>query len=184
MVTANHCIDIKADRKTGSFWEMAFGRLAHRYGLTYSLLQVDRQSSIVAHRAKSPVRITLPDVTIWTLPIEHHEIKHKNPVVKNNIPSYGLEVYRFNALLDFAQETNHKVMYTIHDHDKAGGRENIENYIEHWSTVNILNLYQKWHTCGQSLTYTNGIPRIADIYYWSTALWNPLAKHLLSRQIR
>jgi len=169
-----HANNLTDDRALGTFWEEQFCLLAAQHGRAFTALQIGKQGAAISKDAKlNPY--TLPDVAIWTAPGEHHEIKHKNPYPdRRHGPSYGLEVYRFNALLWFAQETGQSVMYTIHDHDKAGGRELTINKIEHWLTVNVLALNNQWYTCRPTKSYVNGKSKTVDCYYWHANLWRPL----------
>lgn len=176
-IGGNHCQDLKGDRQLGGYWERQFCIMAANHDKTFTPMQLGRQESIVAHRKNGQQwnSYTLPDVTVWTSPGEHHEIKHKDPFDDwDNGPSYGLEVYRFNALLWFAEETGQQVMYTIHDHKKAGGRDIKNNNIEHWVTANIKHLNNQWHTCRETKSYVNGETKIVPTYYWSIELWLPL----------
>lgn len=174
LLQGNHCQNLGGDRNLGKYWEHQLCTMAGDYGKSFTPMQLDRASSIVAHTKVK--NYTLPDVIIWTAPGEHHEIKHKNPFDDwTNGPSYGLEVYRFDALLWFAKETGQNVMYTIHNHDKAGGRDAKENNIEHWETANVLRLNNKWHTCRTGFSWVNGQKKEVDIYYWSVSLWTPLS---------
>jgi hypothetical protein len=84
-------------------------------------------------------RMLLPDVTLWAAGGHHHEIKHKAPWGRSQL-FFGLEKYRFNALLAFVDMGN-DVYYTIHRHDWAGGRDVRENHIEHWVTAHIAHLH-------------------------------------------
>jgi len=177
-VYSNHCKDLNGDREIGQYWERQLCVMASEYGKSFTPMQLGRETSITAFAKNGGRwnRYTLPDVVIWTAPGEHHEIKHKNPLGnRTNGPSYGLEVYRFDALLWFARETGQNVMYTIHNHDKAGGREVKENDITHWETANILRLNNKWHTCRRGPSWVNGQKKEVDIYYWSVSLWTPLS---------
>lgn len=178
--TSTHCQNNKNDRDTGKFWERQFCLMAGDYNKSFTPMQLKRSESIVAH-TKNGNRwrsLTLPDIVIWTKPGEHHEIKHKNPIdLRDGGPSFGLEVYRFNALLWFANEISQNVMYTIHNHDKAGGREVEVNDIDHWETANILYLNGKWHSCRPVFSWVNGQKKEVSIYYWPVSLWTPLKKY-------
>jgi hypothetical protein len=174
---SNHCNDLKSDREIGQYWERQFCLMAADHDKSFTPMQLGRDKSITAfQRDRHDWSIfTLPDVTIWTAPGEHHEIKHKNPFNDfRHGPSYGLEVYRFMALLWFANETGQRIMYTIHDHDKAGGKHNRTNHIDHWKTANIVDLNEKWHTRRPTQSWVNGQPKKVDTYYWSVDLWKPL----------
>lgn len=114
----------------------------------------------------------LPDITLWSAPGEHHEVKHKNPTRSGK---FGLEKYRLEALIWFMCETRQNVFYTIHDHSLAGGREVKENRIEDWITVNILDLESSPdREEKRGPTWCNGQRIEAIIYYWPTTCWIPL----------
>lgn len=170
-----HCKDNVADRKLGEGWERQFCLLAAAVGKSFTPMQIGRDGSAMAFSKNGRWnKYTLPDVTVWTAPGEHHEIKHKNPT-KNGM--FGLEVYRFNALLWFAKETQQDVMYTIHNHDLAGGREIEVNKLDHWITANILALNDSWAYTANGYSYINGERKETQIYYWPTNLWQPLAAY-------
>lgn len=117
-------------------------------------------------------KYTLPDITIWSAPGEHHEIKHKNAT---RAATYGLEVYRFEALLDFAIITQQKVFYTIHDHDLAGGKDVKKNDMGHWvvaqigASMSYGNSHEK-----TGFSWVNGIKKEVPILYWSKELFSKL----------
>ena len=167
------CSDVEADRKLGAYWEQQFCLMASTYGFTFTPLQMGRDKAAVAFKlaASKWHSLTLPDVVIWSYPGQHHEIKHKNP---NRHNSYGLEVYRFRALLSFAQETKQDVMYTIHDHDVAGGRTVTENNIAHWRTANVEELDEQWAGIWPGQSWVDGKEQRVKICYWPTELWIPL----------
>lgn len=171
-----HCSDNKADRSIGAIWERHFCELAARHGLMFSPLQLAKQGAAVAYwrKEKRWHSLTLPDVTIWTAPGQHHEIKHKEPT---KYGQFGLEVYRFDALLSFAETTGQKVYYTIHNHALAGGREVTVNRLEHWITAEVRALDHKWARKAENgVSWVNGIRRDnVPIYYWPAELWKPLA---------
>ena len=174
---AKHCEDIEADRKIGQYWERQFCLMAAEFDKSFTPMQIGHKESIVAFSRNNEKwnRYTLPDVTIWTAPGEHHEIKHKNPT-RGGL--FGLEVYRFNALLWFAQETRQPVLYTIHNHDLAGGRDNEINDLAHWLTINILDLNDKWigePRYGKS--WINGKPENTKTYFWPVRLWQSLGDY-------
>lgn len=174
MADTLHANNLTNDRALGAYWEERFCELAARHGRSYTANQIGRQYSAIAKDSKFNA-YTLPDITVWTAPGEHHEIKHKDPFPDHqNGPSYGLEVYRFNALIWFANETKQSVMYTIHDHKLSGGRDESENRLEHWITTNVLALNNSWHTCRKGFSYVNGTKKEVDIYYWSINRWRPL----------
>ena len=118
-------------------------------------------------------RFTLPDVAVWTNPGEHHEIKHKNPT-RNGM--FGLEVYRFKALLWFANETKQTVLYTIHNWELAGGKLIESLDINEWMTVDVLELDKRWsYTNSKHPSWING-RRVENVpqHFWSQDLWTPL----------
>jgi hypothetical protein len=132
-------MDNASARTLGDTWEQRFCDLAAGYNRSFTRHQYKKSEA-----ANCWVSIDgqhhpylLPDVTLWSAPGEHHEIKHKNPMPDGY---YGLEVYRWKALIWFAKETGQNVMYTIHDHDLAGGPNVNVNKIYHWLTGNVLEL--------------------------------------------
>ena len=193
MSAIEHCADLGADRNEGTWWEKRFGKMALDYGRTFTGHQWHANGqSAVAHLSGGR-RWTLPDVTIWTSPGEHHEIKHKDPASRwwaKRVKCYGLEVYRFDALLEFRLETRTPVFYTIHDHAIAAeaGRPRSRqdprgrvNDIADWRTVEILRLDALRRNGGAEMSttasYVNGqrhenVPNI----YWPVTEWIPLAE--------
>lgn len=165
--------EIMKRRKLGKKWELAFCSLASEFGKSFTPMQIGRKDSIAAFLGTK--KYTLPDVTVWTAPGEHHEIKHKNPT---SWMMYGLEVYRFKALLWFARETKQDVMYTIHDWDAAGGRD-APNNIEHWFTANVLHLNENWVETNSDWgsivngKWHNNVP----IHFWSVDSWCSLSDY-------
>jgi hypothetical protein len=172
-----HCANNGADRATGAYWEREFAKMAAEHGKVFSFLQIGRKESAQFYAKPNGNwrHYTLPDVTIWTSPGEHHEIKHKNPVP--GWGTFGLEVYRFNALIEFAETTGQDVMYTIHNHDLAGGPDVKQNDVSHWVTVDVTKLQDKWVTEKNGYSYVNGIKKEVPIYYWPQDLWIPLAAY-------
>lgn len=173
-----HCGNNGADRALGDYWERVFCYMAATYGRSFTPLQIGRNDSaqaacILGGRWHKEV---LPDVTIWTHPGQHHEIKHKNP---SRDGYFGLELYRFEALMWFAEETQQDVMYTIHNHDLSGGRDARENHIEHWFTVNVRELDGHWAKLRSHYSYYNGERTKTKIrqYFWSPDLWVPLQEY-------
>lgn len=172
-----HCQNLTADRSLGRRWERNFCILAAEYGFMFSPLQIGHNGSAVAygHDGKKWNRFTLPDVTVWTYPGQHHEIKHKNPTRDG---CFGLEVYRFNALVAFAEATRQHVLYTIHNHDLSGGRDGTENSIEHWLTVRIEELVGAHVRKQQLASYVNSHAQNGiGQYFWKVSLWKPLAEY-------
>ena len=172
-MASNHSNNVEQDRALGKQWERNFCLLAETYSKSFTLMQVGRTESVVAWKMNNNKRnsYTLPDIAIWTSPGEHHEIKHKNPTAHN---SFGLEAYRFEALLWFSRETQQQVMYTIHNHDLSGGRNTLINRLEHWITINVEDLNNKWNWQSSGISYVNGEAKRVPIYYWPKNLWIPL----------
>lgn len=170
---AEHCADNKADRKVGAYWEREFALMAGQFGKMFSFLQIGRVDSAVFHFKVNGVwrTHTLPDIVIWSSPGEHHEIKHKEPTQGGR---FGLEVYRFQALMEFAEATSQCVMYTIHNHALAGGRDVTANDIAHWVTANVVHLDKRWHGPFKGNSWINGKKEETQIYYWDQDLWQPL----------
>lgn len=168
-----HCADNKRDRATGAYWERQFCRLATRYGRFLTPHQIGRpgQSASAYGLDSGHWRtLLLPDITVWSAPGEHHEIKHKN---KNRHGNYGLETYRLDALMEFAQVTGQPVYYTIHDWELAGARSSVEqvpNDIAHWFCADVtqLAISNTYVSCGSS--YVRGERREVEIQYWD-AFW-------------
>lgn len=165
------CINLDADRKLGQEWEREFVKMAARYGKCFTAHQWHKEGAAIAYYYRNGWnQYTLPDITIWTAPGEHHEIKHKN---KTKAGSYGLEDYRFAALLSFSNETRQPVYYTIHDHDLSGGKFVKENRIEDWVSCEIHNMLEHdFESEGQ--TWRNSAPSVTTIYYWSAERFVPL----------
>jgi len=176
---AKQCIDLKGDRGLGEYWERQFCLLAFQEGYSFTPLQIGKNEAAVAwqrdeHENTKWNPFLLPDVVIWTSPGEHHEVKHKNPT---RFGTFGLEVYRFESLLRFAEETKQDVMYTIHNHDLSGGRDGKVNYIIHWVTANVLDLDGTWKGEYWGPSWVNGKEKRVPIYYWNTDLWIPLGRY-------
>lgn len=127
--------DNAADREVGQYWETQFCGMARVYGKTFTPHQFRRVGSAMFYGGAADLdgktQWTLPDITVWSAPGEHHEIKHKNP---DRSGCYGLERYRLDALVRFANTTRQKVYYSIHDWEMAGAssaKEQVANDIEH-----------------------------------------------------
>jgi len=172
----DHCSDNKADRKVGEYWEREFCKMAATAGMSFTPMQIGRTKSAQAFiRAGQRWNCyTLPDVTVWTFPGQHHEIKHKSPTSWH---TFGLEIYRFNALQWFAKETRQDVLYTIHNHALSGGRDGKDNDITHWFTANILELDGRWSSRSHVNSWVNGEKKRVPIYYWPVGSWHPLAEY-------
>lgn len=179
MASSIHCINNAADRRLGEYWEELFGFMATSYGRTFSRHQFRRQNAAVVEGLIGKAYL-LPDITVWSAPGEHHEIKHKAPTSFN---TFGLERYRLQSLVWFANETQQPVFYTIHNHALNGGRDNLNNDIEHWITQNVLVLHQ--HVDKESIgpSYVNGQKEHVSICYWQATRFISLEKLWLS-QIR
>lgn len=170
---AEHCADNGADRKVGAYWEKKFGEMAAEYGKVFSFQQIGRSGSALFYLKINGRwrKHTLPDVVIWSSPGEHHEIKHKAPTANGR---FGLEVYRFDALMEFATVTNQSVMYTIHNHALAGGRDIVTNNIAHWITADVRDLDGQWNGQYPGYSWVNGQKTETEIYYWDQDLWQSL----------
>lgn len=177
------CEDLKADRRLGKYWERQFCLMAADYSKMFTAHQIDRTTSACAFTRKPGTKqfnsYTLPDVTIWTAPGEHHEIKHKDPAKggrRNRC--FGLEVYRFEALCAFMDELsyNQGVYYTIHRHDLNGGRESRQNMMEHWFTVPMSHLRKQLAYAHKEmgLSWVSGVKTRVPILYWNIGCWVPL----------
>jgi hypothetical protein len=176
-----HCGNLAGDRRLGEFWEKRFGQLALRYGKSVTAHQIGRQGSAMAWYFQDGERRTLilPDVTVWSFPGQHHEIKHKNPTKKG---WFGLEKYRFDSMRFFQNETMQPVFYTIHNHDRSGGRDGMENHLDHWVSASVSILDGSWthvedgedHPSPLNTSYCNGKKIHTTMYYWQSSLFIPL----------
>ena len=173
VVDTEHWNNLEKHREWGRYWEEQFCKLAAKYGKSFTANQIGQTSSARAffHNGRRFSWHVLPDITLWTAPGEHHEIKHKNPTWRGE---FGLEDYRLEALLWFAGETGQSVYYTIHNHDLAGGRDVRINDIAHWVTVNVLELDGTWIRSDVGDTYYNGGRGRKVRLYWDIRLWRPL----------
>lgn len=168
-----HARNLQDDRRLGNLWERNFCLLASAHGYVFTPHQFKRDGSASAYcllDGKWHV-MTLPDITIWTAPGQHHEVKHKAPTKHG---CFGLEQYRFEALLWFTETTGQRVFYTIHDHSLNGGRESNHNKLEHWVTVDVAALRTGFFRTFQGTSYVRGEPKTVPIHYWKTNLWQPL----------
>lgn len=171
--------DNVSDRRVGAQWERGFCVLAADFGKTFTPHQIGRPKSAAAYE-RGPdgwSSLTLPDVTIWSAPGEHHEIKHKN---RTRDGMYGLEDYRVNALVRFANTTRQRVCYTIHDWEIAGAAssgEEIANDIRHWFYADIAVLCRGATKTREDWTYYNGGQRRMPVRYWTAERYfRPLAE--------
>ena len=171
----SHCGNLSADRSLGEYWEKQFCSMMADAGKMFTPLQIGRPSSAVAYsktnRKWDYPPLILPDVTIWTSPGEHHEIKHKN-LAKNG--RFGLEEYRLESLIRFAKETQQDVRYTIHDH--KGNREDKTNRKEDWVTASVLRLATATKTKSTTESWVNSKKKLVPIFYWMPQLFEPLFK--------
>ena len=163
---------LESDRKIGQLWEKKFSEILNHYGKAYSFLQIGRTESAIAQQ--NGFSYTLPDVIMWNSPQSHyHEIKHK--LKTKNHESYGLEKYRFDALMWLAQQSGQAIFYTIHDYDSKAKKHETKNLLSDWFTVNILELNERWSYVGNNSTsYVNGQKQYVPIYYWPSSYWYPL----------
>jgi hypothetical protein len=180
-------------RKLGERWERHFGTMAASHGLVFTPHQIvcGTGESAAAYGQENGQWKTylLPDVTVWTAPGEHHEIKHKE---RDNQFCYGLERYRLDALVGWANKTRQRVCYTIHDYNDACGQlqyypiaaeTDTPNDIRHWWCADILNLAQKNTRVNPNDTsLINGRLRSpVEVVYWRRSeffrplreLWTP-----------
>ena len=175
--------DAASARAIGERWERNFCVLAADHGKVFSPHQIDRpdkSASAWGPRENGKYsRYLLPDVTIWSAPGEHHEIKHKNQTPDG---CYGLERYRLNALVCWANTTGQQVLYTIHDWEKAGARgadENVPNRIEHWYFADVEDISRR-HTkvTQRGTSLVNGmLKNDVEIVYWTARRYfHPLAE--------
>lgn len=173
-----HCGDNGGDRKLGEQWERLFCELAGQYGRSLMRNQEGRNEAAKAYRPiNGQMRpVSIPDIAVLTNSEGYHEIKQKAPYYYNGKARYGLEEYRINDLIWLARETGRGVHYTIHDHEKAGGRDVTDNNIEHWVTVDVLELdgTHVYRQANGKSYYNSGVAEKA-ILYWPTDLWKPLA---------
>ena len=179
-----HCEDNKSDRELGAYWERQFCTLAASFGKAFTPHQLGKPSSAAAAWSRENgewQHWTLPDVTIWSAPGEHHEIKHKNPTRDG---CYGLEKYRLQALIRFANTTGQQVLYTIHDWQHAGcanSRESVANRIDDWFFADVADLSRSYTRERPGPSYVNGVRQSVPIRYWQvpdyfrplSQLWGP-----------
>lgn len=167
-----HCLNNSVDRSIGEYWEKVFCRMAYEHGKCFTPHQWKRDGSAIAFNNDEIKIYTLPDITIWSTPGEHHEIKHKEPTRFNSI---GLEKYRYDSLFRFKEITKQDVLYTIHNHKKSGGRDSLNNNINQWITAKVgvditsINAYKS-----RGYSYVSGQKKEVDIYYWDIKCFTPL----------
>ena len=162
-------------RKIGEYWERQFCILGFKHGKAFTAHQWGRKEKAALFYVPGLNPLTLPDITIWSAPGEHHEIKHKTT---NQHGCYGLEDYRLLALEKFARETKQFVYYTIHDWKLAGAEsadQITENNIEHWRFMNVLYMRKNITKSGnEQETFYNGKYVKKLIHYWEADLFAPL----------
>lgn len=162
--------DNAADRAIGQHWENQFCAMARLGGKFFTPHQFGRPTEpALFHGTDSfgKTQWTLPDITIWSAPDEHHEIKHKNPT-KDGM--YGLERYRLDALVRFANVTGQSVYYTIHDWEMAGADgagDPVSNDISHWLVGEIGQLSHGCTRQGPGWTYYNGEMKKMPMWFWT-----------------
>lgn len=122
-------------------------------------------------------RYLLPDVTVWSAPGEHHEIKHKN---QTRDGCYGLELYRLEALVRWANTTGQSVYNTIHDWEHAGATDkwvDTPNRIEDWLCADVAVISKRSTKGGYEWSWRNGIWSWEEMRYWSAHIYfRPLAE--------
>jgi hypothetical protein len=169
-----HCADLESDRALGARWEREFCKLAARKGRVFTPHQIGRNRSASAFSWEGKWRsLVLPDITIWTRPGEHHEIKHKSPTKDGR---FGLEDYRIRALKWFSDETGQRVYYTIHNHN--GNRDGTACRDDDWLTADINALWLAIERQDISPlrfhSYVNGQRQGVLGWLWPINLWAPL----------
>ena len=174
MTDFQHCSDLDGDRALGARWEREFCKLASRKGRLFTPHQIGRKDSACAHFWTGTWHhLTLPDVTIWSCPGEHHEIKHKAPTRSG---CFGLEDYRIKALKWFSEQTKQPVYYTIHNHN--GNRDDVSCRDEDWVSASTIKLWQAINNrVAYSLwfdSYVGGQRKTVRGWFWPTGLWIPL----------
>jgi hypothetical protein len=175
---SGHCEDNAGDRRVGQAAEEAFCRLMLEWGRSITAHQIRRTGAAVAtvQVGNQTKNYVLPDVTLWDDGSQHHEIKHKYATPGGK---YGLEKYRFEDLIWFAERTGRPVYYTIHDWKNAGATKSsdpIANNITDWITCNVERLAEQLDELWEGPSYVNGVKARVPIYYWPSALWMPLWK--------
>lgn len=180
---SRHLSDNAADRELGATWERHFCRMAEWYGKSFLPQQIGRTGAATwrkGNRTQSQPAL-LPDITIFSWPGEHHEIKHKAPSKyrrREGMGSYGYERYRLRPLVDFRLETQQPVFCTVHDWEAAGAHrsnESMPNVLQDWRVVDVMTL--DTYITEQRLspdwlgTWVNGQAQQREGYYWPVSLW-------------
>jgi hypothetical protein len=178
---SGHAQNNAQDRAIGKHWETQFGALGGAFGKTMTAHQIGKgDRSAVAHYRDANgewKRLILPDITVWSASGEHHEIKHKNPTADG---CYGLERYRLDSLVAFANRTGQRVFYTIHDWERAGcrsGKDPCLNRLEDWVTAEVAVLSRRWTKERPGVSWVSGVRREGvPIVYWRVSeFFRPLA---------
>ena len=178
---SGHAENNARDRAVGEHWERQFGALGGAFGKTMTAHQIgkDGRSAVAHYRGPDGEwkKLILPDITVWSASGEHHEIKHKNPTRDG---CYGLERYRLNSLVAFANRTGQRVFYTIHDWQRAGCQSSgdaCENRVEDWVTADVAVLSCRWTKERPGVSYVNGQRRegVPIVYWKASEFFRPLA---------
>lgn len=187
MTMNGHCLDNERDREIGAHWERQFCVMAADHGKMFTPHQLPLAYKSAAAYNRAPDgswnQCLLPDVTVWSAPGEHHEIKHKNLTYDG---CYGLEAYRLRPLVDFANETGQAVLYTIHDWQQAGAahsEQEVLNRLEDWFYANVLDLNGRFTATRSGPSWVRGKQQIVPIHYWTarrhfrplSSLWHSAA---------
>jgi len=166
-----HCTDNEENRQIGAFWECEFCKMAKHYGHVFTPHQWGR-GRIAAFAYSASGRIILPDITIWSGAGQHHEVKHKNPTPYR---MFGLESYRFDSLVTFADTTAEPVYYTIHNWEVIG-RDSKENRPVDWQFCEIKTLRDTPYKEAWGRSWVNGAEKRVPILYWPVTYFVPLTQ--------
>jgi hypothetical protein len=180
--------NVADDRAIGSLWERNFCALLspgtkfvrHQFGRTSSAAK--EWFDVHGQIQTSP----LPDVTVY-----HgfgressHEIKHKNATASGQ---FGLEAYRHAALMDHHRNSAGGCNYTIHDYDKSGGKQSMENDIVHWFTASFGDLESPDGMSSEWGSWIDGKwQKNVPMYFWNRSRFTPLAAFIedMAEEIR
>ncbi len=172
-----------SDRELGEYWENKFCVMAAHsdFGRSFVKHQFRRSGATVAEYKLGGRHhtVTMPYVTILTTPGEHHEVKHKDPT---QYGKFGLEVYRFNALVWILRETGQNVYYTIHNYAlqpekiREERKHNPLCYKTHWVTASIEELIDNISIRGNHCPSLIGGKITANVpqYFWDKGIFRPL----------
>lgn len=176
------CQNLQDDRDLGAYWEREFCKLAAKHGRSFTAHQIGRPKSAQSYFIQGGKyhHMTLPDITVWTRPGEHHEIKHKDATAWG---AYGLERYRVDALLWFAEETGQSVYYTIHDYSlqnaptREAQKRMPQSVPDHWLTCSIVELADSIAGIDdrEGASWVNGTKRIVPICYFNKRLFQQVS---------